>query len=188
MTKQLPDAFVFMKVGSHAGETWEQILERKRREIQIAGMSFWGYGGAACHPLTQVQPFARAHLRKEGSLYLLMEKVNSRADPEVLPATEYSEDGIHWRAIPEGIEVKGSRYALILDEILPEELELDPDVFEVAVGPSRGKRASDYLRGRTDKGCLTVLERDEEVQRPQREPKRVEYVAKLQEPFAVLLR
>lgn len=188
MTTQVPNAFVFMKVGNHAGESWEAILERKRREIEVAGKTFWGYGGAACHPLTQVQPFARAYLRKQGDLYLLMERVDSRADPEVRPATEYSEDGIHWHPMPKGIEVKGSRYALILDEIMPQDIELDPDLFEVAVGPSRGKRASDYLRGRTDKGCLTVLERDEEGQAPQREPRRVEYAARLQEPFAVLLR
>src|SRR5438477_290714 len=55
----LPDRFLFMKVGNHANETWEQILERKRKEYDRTGRTFWGYGGTTCHPLGVVQPFAR---------------------------------------------------------------------------------------------------------------------------------
>jgi hypothetical protein len=66
-----PEAFIFMKIGSHAGETLEQILERKQREIERTGRSFWGYGGASCHPLTQLQPFARTLVqRASGDLFI----------------------------------------------------------------------------------------------------------------------
>ncbi len=46
--KELPEKFLFMKVGNHAGEQWEQILTRKRKEYEATGMCFWGYGGNAC--------------------------------------------------------------------------------------------------------------------------------------------
>src|SRR5258706_290594 len=77
-----PNAFIFMKIGSHAGENLEEILERKQREIEVAGRTFWGYGGPPCHPLKQVQPFARS-LVKQPTIFLLMEYINSLADPQI---------------------------------------------------------------------------------------------------------
>ena len=50
------DTIVFMKVGRHAGETFEEILERKQREYERAGRIFWGYGGGTMHPTQKVQP------------------------------------------------------------------------------------------------------------------------------------
>lgn len=175
-----------MKVGDHAGETFAEIVARKQREAEEAGMIFWGYGGSACHPLTQVQPFVRTYLRQEGGIYLLMEPVCSRAAPDVLPAEEYSEDGVNWNSIPEGIEVTGSRYALVLSEILPGDLELDPSEFEVGIGPSRGKSSLDYISGRTDKACLVRSTNHQTAKGIA--TRDIRYTAKLADPFAVLLR
>ena len=94
-------------------------------------------------------------IQQFGSIYLLMQPIDSKAEPDLLPATEYSDDGIHWQPLPKGIEVTGSRYALILDEIVPGDLNIRARDFVVGVGPSRGKRAADYLQGRIDKACLT---------------------------------
>jgi hypothetical protein len=176
-----------MKVGNHAGESFEQILERKNGEYRKTGRIFWGYGGTSCHPLTQVQPFVRNAMEQYGAVYLLMEPIDSKANPDLLPATEYSEDGVEWRPIPKGIEVTGSRYALVLDEIVPGALELPADDFVVGIGPSRGKRATDYLQGRIDKACLTyagppVACRSKAVQ------KAVQFSAKLLQPYAVMLK
>lgn len=183
------DAFIFMKVGDHANETWDTILERKNREYREAGMIFWGYGGTACHPLTQVQPFVRDQSRNGSPVHLLMEPIDSDADPDVLPATEYSADGVEWKPIPKGVSVTGSRYAMVLDEILPGELDLDADEFAVGIGPSRGKRASKYLQGRVDKACLE--RRSSMVEGVGKRPERVHavrYRARLIEPYAVLLK
>jgi len=186
-TTAIPEAFVFMKVGNHAGESFEQILERKNREYRETGRIFWGYGGTSCHPLTQVQPFARTAVQQYGAVYLLMEPIDSKAEPEILPATEYSEDGVEWQPIPDGIHVTGSRYALVLDEIIPGKLDLPADDFVVGVGPSRGKRAGDYLQGRIDKACLTysgvrATPQSDDIH------KLVKYRAKLLEPYAVMLK
>jgi hypothetical protein len=186
---RIPDKFLFMKVGNHAGETWEQILDRKRREFDAAGMTFWGYGGGACHPISQVQPFARLTVREQGGLYIVMEQIDSRADPDLIPAREYSPDGINWTPLPSGIEVTGSRYALVLDEIKPGDLSLELNNFEVGIGPSMGKAAEAYLQGRTDKACfsLSKVPRTEEQAAP-KFVRKISYYAKVKEPYAVLLR
>lgn len=177
-----------MKVGNHAGETFEQILERKNGEFAKAGKIFWGYGGTACHPIQQVQPFARLTVKEEGSIYLVMQYVDSKADPDIVPATEYSADGINWQPIPDGIVVTGSRYALVLDEITPGQLNLPPRDYLVGIGPSRGKPADTYLQGRVDKGCLTRGRVGNSDVPQLSKPKKISYVARLQEPYAVILR
>ncbi len=185
MTTDPLDAFIFMKVGSHAGESLEDILVRKNREYSSTGMIFWGYGGTSCHPLSQAQPFARLHAKKRGGVYLVMQSIFSQADPDIVPATQYSADGVTWVDIPEGISVTGSRYAFILDEIKPNSLEMNPSEFVVDVGPSRGKSAEEYLRGHVDKACLI---RSSAGAVREVAPKKIDFVAQLKDPYAVLLR
>ena len=144
MSEKLPESFIFMKVGNHAGESFEAILTRKNRERERerererAGCIFWGYGGTVCHPLMQVQPFARLYAKKQGCIYLFMEPMDSKANPDIEPAREYSRDGAMWRPLPEGISVIGSRYALVLDEIKPIDFEIDLEKYIVGIGFSTG--------------------------------------------------
>lgn len=187
--KTVPNMFLFMKVGDHAGENWEAILARKRKEFDDAGFSFWGYGGNACHPISQVQPFARLAIKEQGGICLVMEPIDSKADPDVVPATEFSRDGILWEPIPKGICVTGSRYAFVLDEIKPGSLTIELSQFEVGIGPSAGKGAEAYLQGRTDKGCLVKSKNPRQSDLPpEKLVKKAGYTAALKEPFAVLLR
>lgn len=186
MRIKIPEAFIFMKVGNHAGENFEQILERKNNEFKRTGRIFWGYGGKSCHPLTQVQPFAKIQVKKYGNICLMMEMIDSHADPEIVPAKEYSDDGVTWKEIPDGIEVIGSRYALILNEIKPGDLDIAIDNYVVGIGPSRGKIASEYIQGRIDKACLSfkVGKKNKKVV----EKRHFSYSSKLIEPYAVMLR
>ena len=174
-----------MKVGNHAGETFEQIMERKSREIETAGLSFWGYGGTTLHPTKQVQPFVRLCLQQQGSVQLIMEPIDSKADPELLPAREYSIDGRVWEPIPEGIWVTGSRYALVLSEIRPGDLTFPADEYSVGIGPSQGKLASDYLRGHVDKGCFARHTNSQSMGDKMRQ---IGYVAEMADPYAVFLK
>lgn len=181
-----PGAFIFMKVGNHAGEPFEAILRRKNEEYRRTGHIFWGYGGSACHPLKQVQPFVRMHEHQNGGIYVLMQEMDSRADPALLPAKEYSIDGIEWLPIPEGINVLGSRYALVLDEIKPTDFEINPQEYIIGAGPSEGKIAGDYMKGHIDKACLV---------KPESAPsgvagkcRKIKYAAKLLPPYGVLVR
>jgi hypothetical protein len=83
-----------------------------------------------------VQPFARLSVREQGKVLLVMEYIDSKAKPEILPAKQYSRDGIHWEPIPRGVKVTGSRFALVLDEILPGDLDIQLASYEVGIGPS----------------------------------------------------
>ena len=183
------DSFLFMKVGNHAGESFDQIVARKQREFDDAGMIFWGYGGSACHPLTQVQPFVSAIIGAGGIPTLVMQYISSTMDQGQHEATEYSKDGINWEPVPEGIHVTGSRHAIVIDEITEGDFLLDTTRFKVGVGPSQGKSANEYLRGRTDKACLVVdPAKSAEFAADAKDLKVITHQAKLKDPFAVLLR
>ena len=179
---------IFMKVGLHAQESIEDIVNRKQREFEETGSIFWGYGGNTCHPLTMVQPFAKEVERSGNQVLIVMQKMNSRhaAPPEI--AKQYSDDGVNWQPIPKGIEVRGSRYALILDELRVEEFELDLGELQVGVGPSRGRKADKYLIGQADKGCFFYKPRELPVPQDQQVVKPIELVARVKKPYAVLLK
>jgi len=179
------NGLVFMKVGLHAQESIEDIIVRKRREFDAAGRIFWGYGGNTCHPTTMVQPFAKDIAERKGSVLLVMHKMNSKhAAPPAL-AKEYSDDGINWTPIPRGVEVRGSRYALVMNQLSELDLELPLGQLSVAIGRSRGTLAEAYLRGRVDKGCFEVLDNSHS---PSRETTHIDIVAQLRSPYAVFLR
>lgn len=186
--KEVPDAFIFMKIGSHAGENLDTILERKQREIDRVGRSFWGYGGATCHPLKQVQPFARSLAQRSARVLLLMEYINSTADPDIVPASLYSVDGVQWNPIPEGINVTGSKWALVLGEIKPGELEVPFEEFAVGIGQSIGTAADTYLKGRVDKACLIRSRSAGAAATAPGKIRKISYVGKLIEPFGVLVK
>ena len=179
---------IFMKVGLHAQESIEDIINRKQKEFKEAGSIFWGYGGHTCHPLTMVQPFAKEIQKQGNEVLIIMQKMNSKhhAPPEV--AKQYSDDGVNWQPIPRGIEVRGSRFALVLDELNMEEFDVDIGELEVGVGPSRGRRADKYLIGQADKGCFVYSSRKALIAPEEKVIKRIGLVARLKPPFAVFVR
>lgn len=178
------ESIVFMKVGMHASESFEDILVRKNKEFDRAGMSFWGYGGGTMHPISKLQPFAKFRVEQGRDVRLIMEVIKSNHSMSAV-ADEYSEDGENWKPIPDGIEVRGSKYAVVLNEIVPGDLEVDLTRYVVGIGPSEGKNAGGYIKGRIDKGLLDYVGPANEVV-----PRIVKsaYSAKLAQPFGVLLR
>ena len=85
MNDQLPEALIFMRVGNHAGETFESILARKKREYEEAGKIFWGYGGTTLHPTKHVQPFAKMWVEKKGSIRIVMQPSTPKLIPMFYP-------------------------------------------------------------------------------------------------------
>ncbi len=165
--------FVFMKVGTHAREPLTDIIARKRKEIEDAGYALWGYGGNTCHPLTMVQPFARDFVQQHFAI------------PE--RAEKFSADGIKWDTIPPAINVRGSRYALKIDELEDQDFELPLAHTEVAIGNSLGRRGDRYVTGRVDKACLKVVDIEGAQDVEETPPVHIGLVARLTEPYAVLL-
>ena len=180
--------FIFMKVGTHAQESIEDIVKRKQREFEETGSIFWGYGGNTCHPLTMVQPFAKEIEGSGNQLLIVMQKMDSKHAAPPAIAKQYSDDGVNWQPIPKGIEVRGSRYALVLDELKINEFELDLCELEVGVGRSRGRKANEYLMGRVDKGCFCYKPETGSVPRDEKLVKPIDLVARVKQPYAVFLK
>jgi len=176
---------LYMKVGMHAQEGLEAIIERKTREIEEAGHALWGYGGSTCHPQTMVQPFAKGYERRGSRIYLCMEPMESSHFADPLRADEFSVDGLKWEEIPEAVNVLGSRYALVIKDLRKEEFELPLENTRVALGNSLGKSGSRYISGRVDKACLEMAEKDPSV--PERTV-HIGLVADIVEPYAVYVR
>lgn len=180
---------IFMKVGTHAKEGLAEIIARKKREIEDAGFAMWGYGGNTCHPRSMVQPFAEEHVARKKPIYLVMHQMNSNHFAEPLPAKRYSADGVTWEDVPTGIEVRGSRFALVLKDLREEEHVLPLTQTKVGVGPSLGRLGSRYVIGRADKACLEVLDQPEKINSESEQKEiRISLVAELQSPYAVFLR
>jgi len=175
-----------MKVGTHAGETLENIIERKTREIEEAGIALWGYGGGTCHPQTMVQPFAKEYERRGGTIYLCMEPMISNHFAEPVRADQYSVDGLSWIDIHESINVLGSRYALVIQDLRREDFELPLERTRVALGNSMGARGSRYISGRVDKACLEIAE--ETVPGVPERSVHIGLVANIVKPYAVYVR
>lgn len=177
---------LYMKIGTHAKESLDDIIKRKTLEIEEAGFGLWGYGGNTCHPQTMVQPFAREYVRNGSRIYLVMEPMESKHFAEPIRADEFSVDGLHWEKIPDSINVLGSRYALAIKDLRVEEFDLSLDQTQVALGNSMGAPGGKYISGRVDKACLRIMQEDEH-----RGPERrvhIGLIADIVEPYAVYVR
>lgn len=176
---------LFMKVGVHAKEGLAEIIERKRREIDEAGIAMWGYGGSTCFPTSMVQPFAKSFAQKGKPIHLVMQKMNSRHYAEPVRAEKFSVDGTTWQKIPEAINVLGSRFALVIRNLREHEDELDLSATRVAVGRNEGRLGSRYVQGQADKACLEVT--PPELVNIEPKKVKIDLVAELAEPYAVFL-
>jgi len=181
---------LFMKVGTHANESLTDIVARKQAEIEAAGYGLWGYGGNTCHPATMVQPFARDFELRGEAIHLVMQPMISNHFAVTARAEEMSTDGLAWQAVPEPINVVGSRYALAIDQLEVAEFELPLGHTRVATGNSRGRRGDQYIKGRVDKAVLQVVEGDELSQPDAGEAAvaPIGLVATLVPPYAVFVR
>jgi hypothetical protein len=82
-----------------------------------------------------------------------MQAMESNHWAEPLRAQQYSPDGLNWEKMPDTIDVRGSRFALVIRSLREEEHLLPLDQTRVQVGPSRGRLGSRYIQGRVDKAC-----------------------------------
>jgi hypothetical protein len=177
----------FMRVGTHARETLDEIVARKLGEIDRVGYTFWGYGGNTCHPMTIVQPFAQERAAEGNPVYICMEEMESASyfgEPQA--AAEYSQDGRAWHAVPEQIAVRGSRYALRIEDLRTTDFTLPLEHTRVRVGTSSGRLGSRFVAGAIDKACL-VFEPGAGPAEPGSHRK-ISLVARVCEPYAMLLR
>jgi hypothetical protein len=180
---------LFMKIGTHAQEPLADIVARKTIEIEEAGYALWGYGGNTCHPQTMVQPFARSFEQRGSTIYLCMEEMASSHFAQPIRADESSEDGMTWTAIPPSINVRGSRYALVITDLRKDSMELPLAQTRVAIGNSQGRGGDRYIAGRVDKACLEITDVLPDPLPPdEARTVQIGLVARLIPPYAVYVR
>jgi len=179
---------LYMKVGMHAQEGLEDIVDRKLKEIDSSGIATWGYGGSSCHPRTMVQPFARDYASQNRPIHLVMEPMKSKHSHPPVRATHWSEDEKNWDEIPQGIDALGSKFALIIGNLHVEEFELPLDQTQVALGPSAGRPGSLYIKGQNDKACLKFVPDAPAPNVNREQVKPIGLVAELIAPYAVYLK
>lgn len=179
---------LYMKVGTHAQETLDDIIVRKTKEIEQAGVAFWGYGGNTCHPQTMVQPFAKTFEERGGAIYLCMQPMVSKHFAVPVRAEEFSIDGINWEKISPEINVLGSRYALVIRNLHKEEFDLVLSKTKVALGTSMGAVGSKYISGRVDKACLEITDNGHGNAEDQEAVRHIGLVADIVKPYAVYVR
>lgn len=107
-------------VGTHAGESLEQIFERKKKEIAKAGYTYWLYKSHSGKP-DALQKLAKTS-KSTLDCYFISSSVKSGARPtKEQSISKYSSvDGTRWQKIPKDILVTGSSksaFALVLKEI-----------------------------------------------------------------------
>jgi hypothetical protein len=183
---KLGQGILYMKVGTHAQEGLEHIINRKTKEIERAGFAMWGYGGSTCHPCNTVQPFAREFQESGKPIYLCMEEMNSKHFAEQVRADEWSADGQEWNPIPPEISVLGSRYALVIKNLRREDFDLSLRETRVAWGNCTGRPGSKYIKGRVDKACLEITDNADSASEDR--SVKINLVADLVDPYAVYLR
>lgn len=145
-----------MKVGMHAQESLDDILQRKQAEIDRVGYAMWGYGGPTCPP-ARVQAHAESCAAAGRVIRLVMEPVNSKHDRPPKRASHFSLDNQNWQPVPHGIDVLGSKFALCIANLREVDEELPLGATHVTIGPSRGKVGAAYIKGQIDKACLEVV-------------------------------
>lgn len=180
---ELPEAALFMKVGYHADESLEEIVLRKQKEEHDCGVFYWGYGGNLCHPTTQVVPFAE-NIAKGTTLWLLMSITPSRFETPPIKATEFSNDRKRWQPLPNRVTITGSRYALVCQKLEQVDWSIDLSQYNVAIGPSKDRPVSRYLRSRVDKACATKQSNIEDRENYFT----VSFCAQIVDPFAIFVR
>lgn len=179
---------LYMKVGMHAQESLEDIVERKLKEIERNGIATWGYGGSSCHPRSMVQPFAAGHAAANRPIHLVMEPMKSNHNRPPVRATHWSRDNEDWEEIPEGIDALGSNFALIIGDLHVEQFELPLDQTRVALGPKKGRLGSLYIKGQNDKACLEYSPDTPVANADRKQIKSIGLVAQLVAPYAVYLK
>jgi hypothetical protein len=179
------ECIIFMKVGYHGEESFEEIIRRKKQEEKINGKFFWGYSSTLCHPLTQVRPFVMEAFENGLKPVVLFSYTPSKHLFQTKQVKEYSIDKKEWYPLPSGISTKGSKYALVCKNLQELNALINLNMYKVAVGQNKGKPLGEVIRFRVDKACAFFD--PDGIDREEKKVK-ISYFAEITEPFAVFVR
>ena len=113
---------IFSVIGTHAGESEEEIFRRKTEDINRVGFTLWLYKSSQVKPNT-IQDFCKKAKKGGKSVFIFFIKPSSsgsaRPTKIELSAKSYSVDNKKWKILPKKLtpvtgEISKGAYALIL--------------------------------------------------------------------------
>ena len=127
-----------------------------------------------------MQPFCKAN----NKVYLLLTPTHSELNSNPKRAESFSIDKYTWLNFNSKINVYGSKYALIIKNLQKCNFEIDLKDYEIAIGKSKGKNLSEYLRGRVDKACAIKNIKDKNYSKKVK----IIMIAELVSPYSIFVK
>jgi hypothetical protein len=192
MSSESARFLIFSVIGPHAGEDQEAIFNRKARDIDRTGTTFWLIRSYEAKP-NIVQRLCWTARQESSNSYCYFIEPSSRmgASPTkcAYAATCYSQDSINWTSLPRGLtpvtgRIDNGAYALVFNQIDLCNSIIDLWDYANFVDPS------DPIRLRQGASTICAVKEDTSThpKRMRKNKRVVTAVAKLAEPFAVWLR
>src|SRR3989344_4329172 len=115
---------LFSVIGSHAGESEQEIFNRKKREILNADKSFWLIKSFKSKT-EDIQNFCRLASEEGEDIFCIFLEASQKGGAQPTKtnsvAYQFSSNNIHWSDIPKGIRVTGKidkkTTALVLESL-----------------------------------------------------------------------
>ena len=180
-------AVVFMKAGSHSGDTLREIIDFKIDEQRKTGRFYWGYSGSLCHP-KRVRDFIEESKRRNLEVSLVLSSTTSEYSPPYFRRVrEISVDSKTWNPIPKHVNLWNCKYALVAKGLRRIDAKIRLGDYIVATGRSRGRPLDGFIRGRVSKACAFLNSTHRHHKISSSAPS-VQYQAAIVPPYSVYAR
>jgi len=177
------ETLVFMKVGSHGDEKFQEIIRRKKREEHLSGFMLWGYAGNLLDAF-DLSLYLKTNWQRGKRIFIAMSETKSPFRNYPIRSKSFSIDKHIWYQLPKNVYTYGCDKAIICKGLEHVKIKIDLAAFSVSVGPSKGKNLSEYIKYRTDKACAEYCNYSKNIK-----PSFIDinWIAEIVAPFAVYL-
>tara|TARA_Y100000814_G_C12281296_1_gene385194 strand:+ start:334 stop:864 length:531 start_codon:yes stop_codon:yes gene_type:complete len=173
---------IFSVMGPHAGETSEDIFERKIEDVKNTGITFWCIRSYKSKPM-DVQEFCKSETVEV--LFISPSSSGAAKDTKIdTENTEYSIDNTNWINIPSNITpVTGKGWALVLDKLEISNLEINLNKYA---------ESKNNVPLKFGLGCSTICAVEEDMSLNENRVKsymrKIWAVGRLKHPYCVWIR
>jgi hypothetical protein len=183
---------VISVMGPHAGESENEIFNRKIQDIHNIGLTFWLMKSHRAKPELVQELCLKANAENTGSYCVFIEASSKRGavpTKSVSSAESYSKDNLTWVALPQGLspvtgKIDKNAYALVFNrlELVNESIDLwsYADFFN----------QNNPLKIIQGASTICAIKKDvaNDIEKIKSRYRRVVAIGKLCEPFCVYLR
>ena len=182
---------IFSVIGTHAGESRQEIFRRKIEDIDKVGHTFWLFKSNQAKP-NIVQDFCKRAKRKNGNVFCFFIEPSipggARATMINASAESYSADNKKWSILPEELssvtgEINRGAYALIFDSLR----EVGGEINLWKYADFLTEKAIKIRLGNSTL-CAVRKNTAEEIDKMKSPNRKIIAIAKLHEPYCVWLK